>query len=72
MYVDSHKEERMGNDRLIPDKAAHYIGISVHLLNKWRSQGKGPPYYKLGGIVKYKRKDLDEWVEAQRVTPEGQ
>ena len=55
------------NDR----DAAHYLRLSVATLRAWRhrqttgrDQGEGyPPFCKLGAAVRYKRKDLDAWVD---------
>ena len=51
-------------------EAAEYLGVSVSYLRKSRSDGaiKGrtppPPFVKIGGKVRYRRIDLDEWVDA--------
>ena len=56
---------------LMNDKdAAKYLGLSVATLRAWRyrqaagqDQGEDyPPYCKLGAAVRYKRTDLDDWV----------
>ncbi len=46
--------------------AADFMGLSEGLLNKLRVMGGGPPYFKLGRAVKYKRSDLVEWAEARK------
>lgn len=33
----------------------------------WRSRGKpGLPYYKMGGNVRYKRSEIEAWLESRR------
>lgn len=44
-------------------QAAHYLGLSANTLNKWRTQGKGPNFVKLGRAVCYRQSDLDGWLE---------
>lgn len=61
------------NERL----AANYLGVSVAFLRKARSRGTvgkatpGPPFFRLGRIVKYAQADLDAWREARRIDPSG-
>lgn len=45
--------------------AAAHLGLSVSTLNKWRVQGRGPRFLKLGRAVCYRIQDLDAWLEAQ-------
>ena len=44
-------------------KAATYCGVSEGLLRKFRQNGDGPRYSKLGAKVVYRKKDLDEYLE---------
>jgi excisionase family DNA binding protein len=56
---------------LTPIKAARYLGISEASLRLWRSEGKGPRYFKAGEkLVRYRRADLDGWIEARLVKAE--
>lgn len=52
-----------------PRDAAVYLGLSESTLARMRSRNskvKGPPYFRLGGSVKYKQAELDAWVEHNR------
>jgi excisionase family DNA binding protein len=44
-------------------EASEYLRISEDTLRTWRSDGRGPKYSKLGSQVRYKRSDLDAWIE---------
>ena len=44
-------------------RAARYLGLCVKTLRNWRSAGKGPSYIKIGRIVRYRMRDLDDFVE---------
>lgn len=44
--------------------AAAYLRLSPSFLNQSRVSGDGPPYIKLGHSVRYKRGDLDAWMDA--------
>lgn len=42
--------------------------IAPRTLQRWRIEGDGPPWYKLGNAVRYKRDELLAWADAQRRT----
>ena len=47
--------------------AAEYIGHKPSTLEKWRVQGKGPRFVKIGSrSVGYTEEDLDAFIEAGR------
>lgn len=49
-------------------EAADYIGHSVRALQNWRVRGGGPRFVKISGrSIRYRRCDLNEWVEARLV-----
>ncbi len=49
-------------------KAATLLNVSVHLLRKMRSQGRGPAYIKADGkTVLYRLSDLEAYLEKQLV-----
>jgi predicted DNA-binding transcriptional regulator AlpA len=48
-------------------QAAQLTGIAVNTLECWRRDGDGPPYVKFGRMVKYRRMDLDDFMEARLV-----
>jgi len=52
--------------RLLPPQgAAEYLGgIAIPTLARWRVEGRGPRFVKLGSRVFYDRADLDRWLEA--------
>jgi predicted DNA-binding transcriptional regulator AlpA len=47
---------------LTEKEAAAFFSIERNTLNKWRSIGKGPKYYKIGGAVRYKISDLEAFI----------
>lgn len=48
-------------------EAARYVRLSKPTLERFRISGDGPAYVKLGGAVRYRKADLDAWLES-RVT----
>lgn len=52
---------------LTVEQAAEYLAVSCSYLNKLRVQGGGPVFCKLGRGVRYRKSDLQAWVDAHRV-----
>lgn len=51
---------------LTPKQAAERLAIARHTLARWRLEGGGPPFLKLGGAVRYDVGDLDAFLVAAR------
>lgn len=47
------------------ERAAEYLGIPAGTLARWRVEGNGPTYFKLGLRVRYEKVALDQWMQAQ-------
>jgi len=54
-------------------EAAPYLSLSTVTLQRLRLTGDGPRFAKLGKAVRYRRADLDSWIESRltRSTSEG-
>ena len=57
----------MDCDVLTTNEAAHYLRLGKPTLDRFRLTGEGPLYAKLGGAVRYRRADLDKWLESRLV-----
>ena len=60
----------MANNTVLYDEqsAGKYIGganspVSPRTLQRWRLEGVGPTYVKLGRLVRYREADLDTFLE---------
>ena len=42
-----------------------FIGIQRQTMAKWRCDGAGPKFVRLGRRVFYRSSDLREWIDAQ-------
>jgi len=47
------------------DEVSEEYGIPVRTLRWYRSVGRGPVSFKLGRRVRYRKSDVDDWVNAQ-------
>lgn len=57
-------------DYLRPREAAQYVGHSASTLAKLRMRHmrkNGPTFIKRGGVILYRRDDLDEWLNNHRM-----
>jgi predicted DNA-binding transcriptional regulator AlpA len=52
-------------------EAAEVVGCSVALMRKWRLFREGPPYVKIGRLVRYRQADLDAFLDAHLVATGG-
>ncbi len=57
----------LNDDALIPSFLMQfYIGIAPQTLARWRHEGKGPKFVKVGRKVTYLVADIREWLGSQR------
>lgn len=43
-------------------EVAAYLKVSESTLSRWRTDRKGPPYLRLGGIARYRLDSVDAWL----------
>lgn len=47
---------------LTPEEAAALLTRPVGTINRWRAEGRGPRYFKLGGRIRYDEADLLAYI----------
>ena len=52
--------------KLTTREAAAYVGIKKSTLQKYRTEGTGPRFIKLGKVVSYDQIDCDRWIEEHK------
>ncbi len=55
-------------------QVSDYLSVALATIRKWRQLKKGPPAIKLGAAVRYRRADVDAWLDSRPEiggTPEG-
>jgi excisionase family DNA binding protein len=50
-------------DWLTLGQAAKYLGVAQSTIRKWSDQGRVPAFYTPGGHRRYRRRDLDNFLE---------
>lgn len=64
------KTNRMASAYITEKQAAVLVGMSWTTLRRWRKLGNPKfPYYKPGGRIRYKRVEVEVYMEAQAVRP---
>jgi hypothetical protein len=53
---------------LVEVHAADLLGLSTRTLQAWRSKRQGPAFVRAGRAIRYRRRDLISWVEANTVS----
>ena len=53
---------------LTEHEAAYLLGISVRTLQAWRTRNSGPPFARLGRLVRYRRSMLEDWTKSNTQT----
>ena len=47
---------------------AELLGVPMGTLYGWRHRGEGPPGYRIGRHVRYRRAAVEAWIESQADT----
>lgn len=47
---------------------ARAVGASERTVERWRYEGNGPAYLKVGHFVRYRRADVEKWLDGRLVT----
>ena len=52
-------------DRCIGERQlAAMTDLKAQTLRRWRCEGQGPRFLRLGGAVKYRMSDVESWLSA--------
>lgn len=51
---------------LTTEEVATMVGAKVRTLERWRQEGVGPLFTKVGHHVRYHIRDVQEWLESNR------
>jgi predicted DNA-binding transcriptional regulator AlpA len=58
----------LDTDALLREQdAADLLSLSVRTLQSWRNRMAGPPFIQVGRAVRYRRRDLIAWIDANTV-----
>lgn len=63
--MDVKRTMSMANEMLNTDEAAAYLGLARRTLEGMRWKKNGPRFVKLNRSVRYRKSDLDAYIEAR-------
>lgn len=58
-----------GERLLTVEEVAEWLGVPVGTIYAWRYRSTGPASYKVGRHVRFRREDVERWLEDQRTEP---
>lgn len=59
-----------GEPRLMtPRELAEHLGVPVKTLYTWRTTARGPRAIRVGKHLRYRRSDVEAWLEQQADSP---
>lgn len=65
---DNGRPDALHGSALIDEKQlCAELGISVVTATKWRAKAEGPPFIKVGRLVRYRRSDVEAWLRSRTV-----
>ena len=48
---------------MTPQEVADFLGLPIATLPTWRAKRNGPRGYRVGKHVRYRREDVEAWLE---------
>jgi Helix-turn-helix domain len=64
-----HKQIPPDPDALLGEvQAADFLSLSVRTLQAWRARAFGPAFVRAGRAIRYRRRDLLAWMDANTVS----
>lgn len=67
----SAKDKKSSNDWLTPHEVAVEYKFRESTLACWRQHDMGPKWSKVNGNVRYKRADVEAWLDSHSTSPRG-
>ena len=65
---NEYLEEAEQPEIMVPEEAAAFLRVPVGTLYAWRYKGQGPPASRVGRHLRYRRSDVEEWLDQMRKT----
>ena len=51
---------------MTPREVADYLRVELQTLHYWRHERRGPRTMRVGKLLRYRRSDVDAWLERNR------
>ena len=53
------------DELLSPQDLADYLDVPLNTIYRWRHRGGGPTAFRVGKHLRYRRNDVEQWIELQ-------
>jgi excisionase family DNA binding protein len=53
------------DEYLTEAELAALLKVTRRTVKRWRAEGGGPPWVRIGRGIRYRRRDVDAWAERQ-------
>jgi excisionase family DNA binding protein len=54
----------MADERLMSERdLARYLNLSLRTIQRWRTKGEGPPVLWAGNRPRYRKAEVDAWLQ---------
>lgn len=68
MNMASGNQDDEGDRLITSEELAEELRVKVDTLRQWRHKKTGPAFTRVGRFVRYRRSDVDAYLEANRST----
>ena len=51
---------------LTQDEVANWLQVTTRTLKRWRDEGKGPRHQRVQHLIRYRKSDVESWLNSQR------
>lgn len=55
----------MPDSLLTETEVARHLRVSVACVRRWRLEHRGPRFFKIGSLVRYRPEDMEDWIDAR-------
>jgi excisionase family DNA binding protein len=56
----------LSEEWLSPAQVAELFGLPVKSIYEWSTKRTGPPKYRIGRHLRFKRSEVNEWADSRR------
>jgi excisionase family DNA binding protein len=60
-----HGQRENEERTMTPKELAAYLQVPIKTLYQWRARSVGPKSYRVGRHLRYRRDEVDDWLESQ-------
>jgi hypothetical protein len=55
-----------------PSELAAFLNLEPQTIATWRMRGQGPPFIRVGSVIRYRRAEVESWLRSRSGTSTSQ